>query len=258
VAHAHSKHSFDGRLTLPEVAAFFRERGLDFALMSEHVESLTAEKARVFIEECGELSDENFLLVPGIEIDAVHALFYGVTKVTPWASNEELAEQLASGGAMTVVSHPVKIRRGLPAVTRRHAEGVEVWNSRHDGKTTANGAMVAYWRKLRAELGRELAPMCGIDFHGRHDFTPLIFEVECERLKAPAILGALRESRFDLSHAGKRVPLDFRSGELSLGYRLHAGAYRVAYNCVYAAHRAAAAAGLKPPSWAKARLRKVF
>jgi hypothetical protein len=258
VAHAHSKYSFDGRLTLPEFAQFFRDRGVDFVLMSEHVESLTAENARAFIAECAELSDESFLLIPGIEIDALHALFYGVTTVEPWSSNEELAEQLTGGGAMTVVSHPVKIRRGLPPVTQRYAEAVEVWNSRHDGKVTPNTAILAYWRKLRGELGRELAPVCGIDFHGKHDFTPLMFEIACERLEKREILSALRERRFDLVHRGKRVPLDFASGELPLGYRVYSGLYRAAYNFVYSVHRAAGAAGLRLPSSAKAKLRKVF
>jgi hypothetical protein len=258
VAHVHSRYSFDGRLTMQELARFFRERHIDFVLLSEHVESLTAETVRAVIADCAALSDESFLLIPGIEIDALNALFYGARPVGPWSSNEELAARLVEGGALAVVSHPIKIHRALPASTERDAAGVEVWNSRHDGKAAPSGRIIRYWRTLRDQTARDLLPLCGIDFHGARDFVPLTLDVECERLDRASILAALRERRFHLSRSGKRVPLDFRSGRMASGYALYAAAYRAAYGLVYGVHRTAQGAGFRVPKALKTRLSKVF
>jgi hypothetical protein len=156
------------------------------------------------------------------------------------------------------VSHPVKIRRRLPAIIERQVEGVEVWNSRHDGKAALHTHILGYWQNLQAELRRELSPVCGIDFHSRSDFVPLVLELDCERLDKGSILAAIREERFHISHAGKRVPLDFASGALSRGYRLYSSAYRAAYHVVYAIHRAALGSGIKLPAGLKVRLRNIF
>jgi len=104
VAHVHSTYSFDGCLNLHDLAGFFQERGIDFVLMSEHVETLDTDKINAFISDCKTCSNEKFLLIPGIEIDALNALFFGVQPVNIWAHIEHLAQQLAAGGALVAVS----------------------------------------------------------------------------------------------------------------------------------------------------------
>jgi len=257
VAHVHSKHSFDGRLPLAGLAAFFQERRLDFVLLSEHVESLDAPKVASLIAECAVLSSPSFLLIPGIEIDALHALFYGVTSIAPWESNEELAAQLAAGGALVAVSHPVKVRQ-LPPFTLAHAEAVEVWNSRHDGKTALDLRMVRFWTGLRARLQRNLLPLCGIDFHSTRDFIPLVMEVSASSLSTPEILASLKAGRYRISLAGRTVPLDFNTGRLPPGYRAYSAIYRLFYKLVYAMHRATVGSGFRLPSGLKAMLRNRF
>src|SRR5208337_3264907 len=91
VAHVHSTYSFDGCLNLHDLAGFFQERGIDFVLMSEHVETLDTD-----------------------EIDALNALFFGVQPVNIWTHIEHLAQQLAAGGALVAVSHPVKVKKSVP------------------------------------------------------------------------------------------------------------------------------------------------
>jgi len=257
VAHVHSRYSFDGRLTLPELAAFFQERGVDFVLMSEHVESLDPEKVRSFIADCRACSSDKLLLVPGIEIDALNALFYNVPSVESWSDNEALARRLAAAGAFVAVSHPVKVKH-LPAVTESLVEGVEVWNSRHDGKGAVNPRMVHFWSSLRNRLGRHNVPLCGIDFHGRHDFVPLVFELECERLDAACIMAAIRAGSYRIVVHGKPLPLNFASGRLALRYRWYANSYRLAYAGVYGIHRVTLKLGLHAPKSLKSRLGRLF
>jgi hypothetical protein len=258
VAHVHSTYSFDGRLTLAELAEFFAKRGIHFVLMSEHMESLDAEKLRSFIADCGTYSGDSFLLIPGIEIDDLNALFYNVQPLTGWRDCRDLAGQLAAGGALVGVSHPVKIRTEIPDITKSLVEGVEIWNSRHDGKMALDGRNVRYWRSLRRRAGRDLAPLCGIDFHDKSDFARLFLEVQCESLDAQCIMAAVRAKRYRITLGEKPIPLDFVTGRLPTGYWVYVALYRLVYKAVYSAHRTITRRRYRVPAWLKSRLRRIF
>jgi hypothetical protein len=258
VAHVHSTYSFDGRLTLDSLVEFLRERGVDFVLMSEHVESLDPAKIKQFIEHCEQYSDGSFQLIPGIEIDALHALFYSVQPVSPWTSDEALARQLAAGGAIVAVSHPVKVKKDIPHVTAELAEAVEVWNSRHDGKLAPSGRIIRFWRVLQRRLGRQLVPICGIDFHKPDDFIPLMFEVTCDTLERDSVMAAIREGHYTILRGRKEVPLNFATGTLAPGYRIYSTCYRLVYETIYTAHRTALRLGLRAPRGLRGMLRRVF
>lgn len=258
VAHAHSTYSFDGKLTLQDLIRFFRDRNLDFVLMSEHVESLDPDKVRSFIEDCARYSSSEFLAVPGIEIDALNALYYDVQPVTAWKDEEDLARQLVSAGAMAVVSHPVKVHGELPAVTAELVEGVEVWNSRHDGKLAPDGKILRFWRVLRQRINRQLLPMCGIDFHKPDDFIPLVFDLQCDSLERHQVMAAIRGGRYTIRRGDSPVPLDFTSGNLAVAYRLYTQLYRLIYRTIYQAHRVVQSGGLRAPRPLRRILRRMF
>jgi hypothetical protein len=257
VSHVHSTYSFDGRLGLPELSTFFAQRGIDFVLMSEHVEGLESEKIRSFIADC-ETYSKNSLLIPGIEIDALNALFYDVQASTGWRDYEDLARQLAAGGALVIVSHPVKIRRDISSVTKSLVEGVEVWNSRHDGKMALDCRIVSYWRSLRLQLGRNLVPLCGIDFHDTKDFIPLFLEVECQRLDRQNIMAEIRAGHHRIVRSEKTIPLDFAKGQLTVSYHLYSTLYRFVYRVIHAAHRATSRLGVRVPKGLRVLFRRVF
>jgi hypothetical protein len=257
VSHVHSTYSFDGRLSLAELSTFFAERGIDFVLMSEHVEGLGSEKIRSFIADC-ETYSRNSLLIPGIEIDALNALFYDVQGSTGWRDYDDLACQLAAGGAMVIVSHPVKIRRDIPNVTKSLVDGVEVWNSRHDGKMALDCRILSYWRSLRSQLGRKLIPMCGIDFHDTKDFIPLFLEVECQHLDRQNIMAEIRAGHHRIVRSEKTIPLDFATGKPTVSYHLYSTLYRLVYRMMYAAHRATSRLGVRAPKGLRVLFRRVF
>jgi hypothetical protein len=258
VAHVHSTYSYDGRLPLSDLAGFMSGQGLDFVLMSEHVESLDPEKVHRFVEDCSRLSNERFLLIPGIEIDELNALFYGIQAPGGWEDTQDLARQLAAGGALVAVSHPVKIRKEISEITKSAVEAVEVWNSRHDGKVAPRRGILNYWMKLRAGTGRQLLPLCGIDFHDKRDFVPLVMEVECDGRDRDSILAGIREGRYRIALGGEDVPLDFGSGALPLSYRAYSALYGAFYESVYFFHRAAGRLRLRPPKRLKSWLRRKF
>jgi hypothetical protein len=259
VAHIHTTYSFDGRLPVAALSEFLSRQGLDFALLSEHVESLDEAKVRAFVRECAACSTESFLLIPGIEIDGLNALFYGAPEdVGEWDGWDDLADKLVAGGALTAVSHPIKIRIPIPAWTRRNAEAVEVWNSRHDGKAALQLRCVRYWRSLAAAEARALLPLCGIDFHDRSDFVPLAMEVDCPERTQTSILAALRAGRYRIVRGHRAVPLDFTTGALPASYRLRAFCLGSAHSAVYFLHRLVTRARIQPPRSLKRWLSRWF
>jgi len=243
---------------MADLAAFFRERGANVVLMSEHVETLDPEKLVRIVADCKAYSSDSFLLIPGIEIDALNALFYDVQVVESWKDPEDLAAQFARGGALVAVSHPVKVKNDIPPLTASFVEAVEVWNSRHDGKLAIDRHIVRFWQSLQRRLGRPLVPVCGIDFHKPSDFVPLFFEFTSDRLDRSTVVAALRSGRHKIVRAGRAVPLDFATGRLSPLYRMNSACYRFAYQTVYGIHRAVLRTGIQPSKGLRSLLRRVF
>src|ERR1017187_5290866 len=132
IAHAHSTHSFDGHLSLRELQSLLTDAKIDFCLMSEHVESLDYEKIVAMLAGYAALPSGGCLMIPGIEIDDLHILIYGVTAIQPYGSIEELAAQMFHRGSLIFVSHPVKVKGTVPAVILPWLTGVEIWNTRYD------------------------------------------------------------------------------------------------------------------------------
>jgi hypothetical protein len=165
IAHAHSTHSFDGRLGLRELQTLLSEAKIDFCLMSEHVESLDYEKIGAMLADYAALPRGGCLMIPGIEIDDLHILIYGVTAIEPYASIEELAAQMFHRGSLIFVSHPVKIKGKLPEVILPWLSGVEIWNTRYDGRSAPRPGNLKLWANLQRERG-PLQPLvcrrCGL------------------------------------------------------------------------------------------------
>jgi len=162
--HSHSTISFDGKVELDALQQFYSERGNDFCLMSEHIEGLNTDAIEQMLARYRALPERRCLMIPGIEIDDLHILIYGVERAHPFQSYEDLAAKYYEDGAFIVVSHPAKIHGPLPDVIHPWIRGVEVWNSRHDGRHNPRDKSVELWRELHRADPR-VVPLGAMDFH---------------------------------------------------------------------------------------------
>jgi hypothetical protein len=258
VAHIHSTYSFDGKVKLSEIAQVFRSRGLDFALMSEHIEELPAKRIREFVRDCRRLSDEAFKMIPGIEMDEFHILLFGVDEPDDIEDHRMLREYFLQRGSVMVLSHPIKILGGIAADVRLRLAGVEVWNSRHDGKGYPRMSNLELLRALRQD-GQRLAAICGLDFHSWHDEVDIRLEVEAADPSVEGILQALREGKTHIRKAGKEVPVErlLVHSKTSI-YRMKAVAYRTLYELVYRIYKGLRRHRLGVPSGLRHLGRKLF
>jgi vacuolar-type H+-ATPase subunit F/Vma7 len=258
VTHVHSTYSFDGKLQLREVARFFRERGVDFVLMSEHIEEIATPRIRDFVRECRAISDDNFTLVPGIEMDEFHILLFGVEEPEDIEDHRALMEHFLKRGALMVLSHPVKIRRGIPEHVRPRLAGVEVWNSRHDGRVYPRLSNIRLYDELRRSSSRPLPALCGLDFHSRQDEADLRLEIDAPDRSPRAILEEIRQGRTRILKGGQLLPLDRLAASRTSLYRMKAAGYRTAYEQAYRINRGLKRWGLRVPPGLRRFARKLF
>lgn len=227
ITHVHSRYSFDGKLELAQLHDLLTEQGIDFALMSEHIEELTAESMAQFVSECAALSAKGCVLVPGIEIDALHILIYGIRTAPPaWSSVTHLAEQFVQQGALIVISHPVKLHGSLPAPVESWAEGVEIWNTRYDGRTCPRLKNLQLFH-ARRKLNDRTVAIGGVDLHSASDLSAVCLEVFAAEASRDALLGAIRGGNFKIMNGRREVKLSISSGA-RLGLILQTGFFDLA------------------------------
>jgi hypothetical protein len=195
-AHVHSTYSWDGCHPLPELAAFLRGQGLDFVLMSEHDRGLTHSTLAHFVRECQTLSDDRFLIIPGIEYetspDFVHLLAYNTSRLILAHDAAQLARAIRREGGLAVLAHP-HWRDGFRHVTAETlalVHGWEIWNGKADGRWGPDPANLNRYRRLR-ESRPSLLPFGGADLHRIESYPGLTFEVECRDRTITSIVDAL-------------------------------------------------------------------
>ena len=206
VSHVHSTYSFDGKVEIQQLHSFFEARGFNFVLMSEHIEELGLEQMQRFFDDCLRVSTPQCALIPGIEIDALHILIFGITRPEFMSGLLSFTEDCHSKEALIILSHPLKIQRGIPDAVAPMLSGVEIWNSRYDSRQTPRFASLGLLDRLqKARPG--LLPMCGMDFHSYSDFANIWLELETADRSPCGIMDALRAGRFRICSAGNSIPI---------------------------------------------------
>jgi len=206
IAHAHSTFSFDGKLELRTLQNLLTEAQIDFCLMSEHIETLDYEKISHMLAAYRALARDGCMMIPGIEIDDLHILIYGITAVKPYEEISDLARQMFDGGALIFVSHPIKVKKPLPPVILPWLTGVEIWNTRYDGRRVPRARNLQLWKQLTRECGT-LQPLTGVDFHRASDLSGIRIEVDCPK-EPRAVLDAIAAGRHSLTLDGRKIEID--------------------------------------------------
>jgi hypothetical protein len=187
----------------------------------------------------------------------MHILAFGISAAEPFADLPALAKQFIRQGAMIVLSHPVKLKEDVPADVLPMLQGVEVWNNRYDGKLTPRLSNLKLWQDL--SKSRQLAALCGLDFHSSTDYTDVWLEVEADRLQTDAILSAIRAGRTGISHGGKRIPVNSGGrSSLPLIFILKSGFYRILHAVAYTTYHSLRKLGIQVPHALKARAKTMF
>lgn len=256
--HLHSTYSYDAKLSLSELKQVLLARGVTCALMTEHTDEMTEEKAKAYIAECAELSDDSFLFIPGFEISysSTHILAPGCTTfLAQHATRDELIAWRTHAPLM-VLAHPHRNGYRTDMIPDGILDGIEIWNAQYDGKVVPrNGARRMYARLARTT--RNLGAFCGWDFHrASHAGGPVIALDVTERT-ADSVIVALKEGSYTLRSSVVEVSAkgQLLSGDPRWVYFMSAG-YVAFIRVGKVVNRVLAAFGLKLPQSVVAQVRK--
>lgn len=189
-SHIHTTWSDDGSWDLPRIRRWLKLQRYEGALVCDHDRTMTQSRWDALVDECRRLSDDRFVLIPGVEYQdadhVVHVPVYGAMRFQGRSPDiSTLLDSVAADGAAAVIAHPARReawRRFDPAWTSRLA-GIEVWSRKYDGVEPN------HWALDTAAI-HGLPAYVALDFHGPRQFYPLSMVVDCPPDER-AIVGAL-------------------------------------------------------------------
>ena len=212
--HAHSTHS-DGEFTLEELRRISLEQGCSFLCITDHAEYFDGEILPNYMHELQRLSDHDFCFVMGLEYRCereMHILGYGASVLSSSTDPQTIIHHIESQSAISVIAHPKN--EFFPWIEGFEAlpYGIEVWNSKYDGRYAPRPGTFALLQRLRQRVPGMHA-FYGQDLHWKKQFRGLCVEVECETLNPSAILAALAAGKYNGKYFGKQ---NARNDELQL------------------------------------------
>ncbi|MBQ7566020.1 MAG: PHP domain-containing protein [Oscillospiraceae bacterium] len=220
--HVHSARSGDGRMTLDEIVAAARVKGLDGVAVCDHDAVLDA---------VPEYAD--FLVIPGTEVSTAqgHLLGLFVTEKIAAKSLPDAADAIRAQGGIAVLAHPFERSRDGARLTPYlpQLDGLEVQNSRADRKIPDANRLAA---EFAAAHG--LRRFAGSDAHVAQEIGLCVTTVEADALTPTAIREALLRGAVKTEGADGKARYVAMS-QLTKRKKQHAGAASYAKWALFAA-----------------------
>lgn len=260
VLHVHSTYS-DGEFSLPELRETLLRDGCTFACVTDHAEWFTGSSLARYLAECDELSDNRFAFIPGLEYECenrLHVLGYGFARLDRSRAPEQVIADIDAGGGVSVIAHPKTELFEWIESFERLPLGIEVWNSKYDGRYAPRPETFALLHRLRVRQPC-LSAFYGQDLHWRRQYRGMQVAVECATNTRGAILPALAAGAFHGNRQGLQLP---SSGVLSVQNmnefaRIHRRSQRLRH-LMKATKDVADRLGVSVPAGVKSHLRRVF
>jgi predicted metal-dependent phosphoesterase TrpH len=258
--HIHSTYS-DGDLTLPELRDRYAALGCSFLAMTDHAESFTGDSLRRYAAECEELSTPNFAMVAGLEfgcLDRMHVLGLGVTALAPSKDPQEVFGHVARHEGVSVIAHPMDTAFSWIESFAVPPAGIEVWNSKYDGRYAPRVATFDLVARLRKRWPG-LRAFYGQDLHWRRQFHQLFVDVDAARPARAEILSAFARGAFEAVKGRWRLRSDGRltDAQRAVFRDAHERSERIR-GFVKKARGLVAKWGVPVPPGMKAQLRRIF
>ena len=133
--HIHSSYSYDGIFSLEELSELAKSKECSYIILTDHADDFTEKKMKSLVNECNRLSDTDFVLIPGLEFTCggMHILAIGITEIIFESDLIKLIDRIHDKGGLAVLAHVV-IYKNIPYGKLKNIDGVEVWNTRYEGR----------------------------------------------------------------------------------------------------------------------------
>ena len=170
--HIHSTLSRDGTLSIPDLVDWYRGHGYQFIAMGDHAEDLNEAKARFLSEQSAKHSNEQFLVIPGIEYactSCIHILGAGATRLLVEQEPVAVIRGIQEQGGVAILAHPRRLGWNCPREILLTVDAVEVWNVGNDGKYLPLSRALSEIHRM-FEVNPNLHAGASQDFHRKVSF----------------------------------------------------------------------------------------
>jgi len=258
--HVHTTFS-DGELTLSELRRTFESAGCQFLFVSDHADSLTLESVEAYRRDCAAWSDDRFVFVPSLEYTCdqrMHILGYGATALTTTSDPEEVIRHIRAVGGIAVIAHPKDTAFEWIESFTELPDGIEVWNSKYDGKYAPRPQTFRLLHRLEARRPSTLA-FYGQDYHWRTQPRVVFVNVEATSLTPDALRSALGAGAFEAVKGDLHLPANGAVNDAQLAeFGIANARSRRVKRLLGALKNVAGSFGATVPEPLKAHLRRYF
>lgn len=200
MVHVHSDCSYDGQHSLEALVQEAKQRRCRFLAMSEHSDTLNADRVTEFVMACCRVSSPECLVIPGIEFtckDKLHLLGFGAQEFIASDNPVEVSRFIHEKGGVAVVAHPRRYDYRIPPDLVPELDGIEVWNAGYDGRFVPDTNALSLLHDLR-KRNPALLGFGGQDLHriASHDYVCV--SVDAAELSRTSVLEALRQGNFSI------------------------------------------------------------
>jgi hypothetical protein len=205
--HIHSTYS-DGEFSLTALRNLYVAAGCRFACVTDHADCLAAASLEAYVLECRALSDDRFRFVAGLEFtceNGLHVLGYGTTTTTTSTDPSEVIRHIEAHGGVAVIAHPRDVLFDWIAGLERVPHGLEVWNTKYDGRYAPRPGTFALLQRLQARR-LDCRAFYGQDLHWRTQYRGLFVDVDCASVTREEVLAGLASGAFAGVKEGMRLP----------------------------------------------------
>jgi hypothetical protein len=136
----------------------------------------------------------------------MHILGYGATRLTSASDPSAIMAHIEACGGISVIAHPRDPHFEWMAALERLPQGLEVWNSKYDGRYAPRARTFGLLRTLQARRSGLLA-FYGQDLHWRTQYRGLTVTIDVDTAAPASVLDALRRGAF----AGEKDGIQFPS-----------------------------------------------
>lgn len=197
--HIHSDFS-DGVSSLEEIKKEAQKLGASFVFLADHLSKIGSEsKIEEFLAKCIQLSDNDFLMVPGVEIDCsdgYHFLLYNASSfisrfLGKVISSDKFIQMLPENNYLLVLAHASTYNKAPTERILNNLDGIEVWNAKYDSKYAPSLKSLRYLKK-----NKNLIAIAGLDAHSIFSLRKIRIELNSEKLQIGEILNLLKKNEF--------------------------------------------------------------
>jgi len=261
IFHVHSLYSYDSSVSLSEWKALFKSEGLAFAVMTEHSGDFADGYYSRYLQECRDLSDDEFAFIPAVEYscrEGIELISVGNDFLIESPGAADVIDITGKNSGITVLPHPVKFRM-IPYGVLKGLDGVELWNSHYNEKYAFHIKNHIVFKKLKA-ANKHLLPFAGIDAHSKSDYVKLHLFVNAASLDNKEILRALKSGDYYIKRGDFIINSsgDINKLDLFIYGMIIGPVYRISKYILKKIWKTLEASGVKFPDDFKRKVKKIF